>query len=261
MKKRTLKGILIMAAMVCTMSIPRSANAQTAEVPVYELESRISGEHLYTTDFNEVQVLSSGGIWENEGVVWYAPTTGTKVYRLNNPNGFHLYTSNKNEIKQLKKLGWLVDNGGKSMFHSGGNVDIYRSFHPRTGIHVLDPDKEDYMERTTEGWDAEGVVMKASSRTDRTPRNNTPTPTDPVSTENSVMIPRDAAIEKALQAAGLTATQARIVKAELDYEDDNIPFGRNPYVYEIEIYSGVFEYDIVIDAVTGKILKMEKEWD
>ena len=51
------------------------------EKAIYRLYNPVNGEHLYTTDVNEKNVLSSKHGWKYEGVGWYAPTRGTTEYR------------------------------------------------------------------------------------------------------------------------------------------------------------------------------------
>ena len=58
----------------------------------------------------------------------------------------------------------------------------------------------------------------------------------------------------ALSAAGFSASEVRGLKAEFDVDN-----GRA--VYEVEFKKGIFEYDYDIDAVSGKVLKAEKEAD
>lgn len=225
-------------------------------VPVYRLESRLTGENLYTTDINEVRVLSSSRVWENEGIEWYAPDTGEGIYRLNNPGGYHLYSKDRNEIKTLKKMGWTVDNGNKPMFYSGGNVNVYRVYNKWTGIHFLTADMEDYMEHKAKGWNDEGVALKAVSGEDYVEPSGNGN-----ASSGSELISRDVAIQKALERAGVSKSNVRHIKAEYDYEDDYVRIGKNPHIYEVEFKSGNYEYDIVVDAYTGEIIKYEREYD
>ncbi len=68
-------------------------------------------------------------------------------------------------------------------------------------------------------------------------------------------ITQEEALLTALQHAGLTRDQLDYVKRiEMDYEH-----GRQ--IYEISFYKGGFEYEYDIDAVSGAILKCEKDWD
>ncbi len=56
----------------------------------------------------------------------------------------------------------------------------------------------------------------------------------------------------ALQVLGLTRDQVRFDRTELDFE-------RGKRVYEVELWSDGTEYDFVIDAVTGEILRQKQE--
>lgn len=61
-------------------------------------------------------------------------------------------------------------------------------------------------------------------------------------------------IEKAKQIALSKVPGGTVVKVKLD-KDDGIA------VYEVEIIKGYYEYEIEIDARTGEILKIEKDYD
>ena len=83
-------------------------------VPVYSLYNPNSGEHVFTILEDERDNLVTNG-WENEGVKWYAPTTGMDVYRLYKPNaadnagnpvGDHRYTTSTSERDELLAAGW-----------------------------------------------------------------------------------------------------------------------------------------------------------
>ena len=71
-----------------------------------------------------------------------------------------------------------------------------------------------------------------------------------ISTENLL---ETAEVKKiALDAAGLTSSQANVEKIKLDTKDDKL-------VYEVKIRSGRDKYEFLIDAETGKIVLMEKD--
>lgn len=74
-------------------------------------------------------------------------------------------------------------------------------------------------------------------------------------TDNSKFISKDEATAIALKAAGISAENAKQLKAELDRSDSGT------YKYEVDFKYGVYEYEYDIDAVTGKIIKSEKEID
>ena len=72
--------------------------------------------------------------------------------------------------------------------------------------------------------------------------------------DSQTYITAEQAKAAALSAAGFSASEVRGLKAEFDFDD-----GRA--VYEVEFKKGIFEYDYDIDAVSGKVLKAEKEAD
>lgn len=74
-------------------------------------------------------------------------------------------------------------------------------------------------------------------------------------TDNSKFISKDEATAIALKAAGISAGNAKQLKAELDRSDSGT------YKYEVDFKYGIYEYEYDIDAVTGKIIKSEKEID
>lgn len=72
--------------------------------------------------------------------------------------------------------------------------------------------------------------------------------------DGKAAISADDAKTAALNHAGFTASQVTHLKAELDREGGKL-------VYEIEFKSSGHEYEYVIDAATGAIIKSEKEHD
>lgn len=152
---------------VITSDLNVNAQWRPEEVTIYRLYNPISGEHLYTRDANEKNVLSSKHGWKYEGVGWYAPTSGKPVYRLYNPGlANHLYTTDTNEVNVLtSKYGWVKDNGGQPVFYSGGDVDIYRVYnYGLKGMHHLTTDRNEYNTLPKYGWKQEGVSFKALRR-------------------------------------------------------------------------------------------------
>ncbi len=73
-------------------------------------------------------------------------------------------------------------------------------------------------------------------------------------TESAQKITRDQAIEKALSNAGLKKENVRGLEAELDKEHGGT-------YWEVDFESGNMEYSYDINAETGEILKVEKEFD
>ncbi|MBF0778589.1 hypothetical protein [Streptococcus cuniculi] len=137
-----------------------------AETTVYRLYNRQNGEHLYTTDKNEKDVLFTSHGWGYEGEAWYAPDNGqgVPVYRLYNAGlQNHLYTTDRNEVSVLtKKHGWTMDNGGNPVFYSGGSSSIYRVYNRALrGLHHLTTDTNEYKVLPRHGWSQEGVKLNA----------------------------------------------------------------------------------------------------
>ena len=69
-----------------------------------------------------------------------------------------------------------------------------------------------------------------------------------------VFIGKDNAVKIALDHAGVTASEARDLEVELEYDD-----GR--WIYEVEFKANNKEYDYDIKALTGKILSADQDDD
>lgn len=170
MKKTLLKSLSAVAlaagVFVTTFTMPTTAKAETS-VEIYRLYNSVNGEHLYTTDANEKNVLSAMADWTYEGIGWYASSTGTPVYRLyNDALGNHLYTTDTNEVNVLTTTDshWSVDNNGQPLFYSGGSVPVYRVYNEGLkGMHHLTTDKNEYDTLPSYGWNQEGVALYAVS--------------------------------------------------------------------------------------------------
>jgi len=159
-----LLGMLIAVTSVSVATNLKAEAAPAKSVAIYRLYNPSTGEHLYTADKNEKDVLYNQAGWGYEGTGWYAPSAGTAVYRLNNPKlKNHLYTTDKNEVKVLtSKYGWKKDNNGQPVFYSGGNVGIYRVYNAKlSGLHHLTTDSNEYKVLPQYGWSQEGVKLKA----------------------------------------------------------------------------------------------------
>ena len=138
--------------------------------PVYRLYNYENGEHLYTTDVNERNILFSTEAWDYEDVAWYAPKAenysgSAPVYRLYNAGlGNHLYTTDQNEVNVLcTSAGWQMDNNGQPLFYSGGSSSIYRLYNAgMAGMHLLTTDSNEYNAlpgMTGGAWAQEGAKL------------------------------------------------------------------------------------------------------
>ena len=74
------------------------------------------------------------------------------------------------------------------------------------------------------------------------------------STTTSGQISADKAKEIALSHAGVSASSATFVKAQLDRDDGRLQ-------YDVEFYVGTTEYDYEIDANTGAILSYDRDFE
>lgn len=164
----------IKAAMVLTLLVALTliffpateTQAEETGIPVYRLYNPDNGEHLYTTDKFEKDMLYDRDGWGYEGIAWYSAdeTSGIPVYRLYNDQLMnHLYTTDLNEIKVLTtQHGWVMDNNSNPLFYSGGDVSIYRIYNEELqGMHHLTTDFNEYSVLPQFGWAQEGISLKA----------------------------------------------------------------------------------------------------
>ena len=132
---------------------PDSIIVEDVEGAVYRLYNPNTGDHLYTTNFEEARSLFG---WIYEGVEWIAPSTGDPVYRLFNGT-HHLFTADKNEKEQLQNQGWMFE--GEAFFTSG-NHPIYRMYNPNGGEHLLTSKRCEHDALSQVGWYCEGQSLK-----------------------------------------------------------------------------------------------------
>lgn len=118
---------------------------------------------------------------------------------------------------------------------------------------------DDYNEDVLEGkvpssiTNSNTTTSKPSSSTSK-PSNSTSSKPSSSTSSSSSLISRSKAKTIALNKAGVSSSQITDYEIELDTENGT-------KVYEISFNSGRNEYDIEINAKTGKILKYEKEID
>lgn len=100
-----------------------------------------------------------------------------------------------------------------------------------------------------------GNIIKFEKETDDdyykyNQKNSSSSSTSSTSSRDSDYISRQEAINIALKHAGVTESQIRLDKAELDHDDGRV-------IYEVEFDVGNYEYEYDIDAVNGTILKVD----
>ena len=129
-----------------------------------------TGEHLYTTDANEVSTLENYYGWDNENVAWVQPSSSdAPIYRLYNPyNGDHLYTMSLNEYNTLDRSGWRGE--GVKLYSAATSAEpIYRLYNPYMTAnggaysHLWTGDFNEYtvLGAPDGGWNREGVAWHA----------------------------------------------------------------------------------------------------
>ena len=97
---------------------------------------------------------------------------------------------------------------------------------------------------------ATGAIMKAEKEYD----DDAQSPQSGAPSQSTETIGISKAKEIALRHAGISASEAKNLKCELDREKGKL-------VYEVEFESNGYEYEYTIDAENGTVLKHEKERD
>lgn len=130
---------------------------------VYRLYNAQSGEHLYTMDANERNVLTIRHDWSYEGISWNdagSATGGAPVYRVYNPaSGEHHYTTDANERAVLVSVQHWKDEGVAWYSDPGRTVPVYRLYHRGYGVggHMYTKDAHERDVLKTSGWNDEGI--------------------------------------------------------------------------------------------------------
>lgn len=153
-------------------SVFLSSNAEAATNDMYRLYNPNSGEHFYTAHKKERDLLKRVG-WNDEGIGWYAPTSGDPVYRVYNPNaGDHHYTPHKSERDHLVKVGWRSEGIGWYSDKSK-TIPLYRAYNPnaRAGSHNYTVSKAEQNHLIKVGWRNENIAWYGSKK------DSTPVPT------------------------------------------------------------------------------------
>ena len=116
---------------------------------------------------------------------------------------------------------------------------------------VLDFDVD--RERITTFWADSSTTQKPSPSTTK-PKETSTKANENSNGVSSKYIGVDAAKSAALKHAGLSAKDVTFTKAKLE-RDDGV------YEYDIEFFSGRIEYEYEINAVSGKIISHDKDFD
>ncbi|HFI0695818.1 TPA: hypothetical protein ACGO4F_001930 [Streptococcus suis] len=131
------------------------------ESAVYRLYNSALKVHLYTTDFNEYNVLAERG-WNQEGIAFNSAAEGTPVYRLYNADlKVHLYTTDANEYKVLGERGWKQEGVAFNSVKEG--KPVYRLYNEGLKKHLYTTDANEYAVLATRGWKQEGVAFNSAN--------------------------------------------------------------------------------------------------
>ena len=138
-----------------------ASSREVGTVRILRVYNPYSGEHHYTGNVNERDVLVSLG-WRDEGLGWVSPqASSTPVYRLYNPySGDHHYTTDGNEKDTLASLGWRYEGVGWYSADSSTGVPLYRAYNPyeTIGTHHYTTSTEERLSITAAGWRYEGIA-------------------------------------------------------------------------------------------------------
>ena len=164
--KKIAAGLMVGALAITsifTLGVTNISHAAEDEgVPMYRLYNPGNGEHLYTKDSGEKDVLLGKG-WSYEGYSWIAANEGEPVYRLFNPySGEHHYTMDEGERLWLLSSGWNNEGIGWYSRTEGSECEapVYRLFCPFTneGLkahhYTMDENEKNWL--LSIGWRYEG---------------------------------------------------------------------------------------------------------
>ncbi|MDO4536634.1 MAG: hypothetical protein Q4B54_00585 [Coriobacteriales bacterium] len=150
--------VSLLLALIATLVATPALAEETA--PMYRLYNPNSGEHFYTANANERNLLIQVG-WYYEGLGWMAPaSSNVMVYRLYNSNaGDHHYTTSVGERDLLMAAGWSYE--GVGWFSDpNATVSVYRQYNPNalSGAHNFTSSKGENDALVAAGWRAEGIA-------------------------------------------------------------------------------------------------------
>ncbi|MGG5318854.1 hypothetical protein [Enterococcus sp. AZ072] len=165
MRKKLLLSILFLSGLALFFT---SNEAQAASQTLFRVYNPNSGEHFYTQNSSERDLLVNVG-WHDEGIAWETPGSGIIVYRLYNPNaGDHHYTMDVNEYNHLEKAGWRKEGEAfKSVDTSNKEkpigIPVYRAYNPNTksGAHNFTINLNEQRHLIQVGWKDEKVAFYA----------------------------------------------------------------------------------------------------
>ena len=141
-----------------------------------------------------------------------------------------------------------------ALSHAGLDADSVHISHVRLEFDdgCWQYDVEFYKDNTEYDYDIDaltGAILSCSHDTDYHNRHH-----GSADMLDTAMLTEDAAVQIALDYAGIAEQDAEFLKTALDYDDGCAE-------YEIEWYVGRTEYECDVDAYTGEVLSFQKELD
>ncbi|MDH6365644.1 hypothetical protein M2139_002651 [Enterococcus sp. PF1-24] len=147
-----------------TRKITVVAKGEITEVPVYRAYNPNNGDHLYTKDLNEYNVVVKAG-WTAEGTAFTASSAGVPVYRLYNPNsGEHFFTTDAGEYDSVANSGWTKEGTAFYSVPEADGVAVYRLFNPNAkgpGSHHFTKSAGEVASLVKAGWTNENTAFFA----------------------------------------------------------------------------------------------------
>ena len=143
--------------------------ATSGIVTVWRLFLPQLGEHLFTTDLNEYNMLGNGG-WSREGIAFrmfdkpglYAGAPTVPLFRLfDRSTGLHHWTADAHEASVLASQPSWDYEGPIGDLLAGpvtGAVPMYRLVLTGTAFHLWTIDPNEHKTLQTKGWKSEGIV-------------------------------------------------------------------------------------------------------
>lgn len=135
---------------------------KASDIQIHRLYVPWTGEHFYTASEAEWKNLTENAGWRDEGIAFtMSDYSETPVYRLYQPGGKHMFTTNKAEYEHLKSAGWR-DEGVAFYAPDGADKKVYRLYNTSNGDHLFTTNWLEYtVLRILPWWRGEGVGFNA----------------------------------------------------------------------------------------------------
>lgn len=141
-------------------SKPLTPPTSTPSKQSYRLYNPETGEHFFTTNKAEYDLLAGSKTWKSETSTWNAPEKSDyPIYRLCNPNtDDHHYTMNAGERDALVHLGWRDEGIGMYSADQNGQP-VLRLYNPnaKVGSHHYTTSTSEKDHLVSLGWKFEGI--------------------------------------------------------------------------------------------------------